>query len=74
MMLQDIITGNADYMFMGRNEAEYLLNENPLFKNNLEIKDLNDIPEGEKRYIMCSKIVGKETIDKINNVIDKIIK
>ncbi len=74
MMLQDIMTGKADYMFIGRNEAEYLLNENPLFKINLEIKDLNDLPEGEKRYIMCSKIVGKETIDKINIEIDKILK
>ncbi|WGL58620.1 transporter substrate-binding domain-containing protein [Pigmentibacter sp. JX0631] len=74
LMLEDILTRKADYMFIGRNEAEYLLNVNSEFNKKLKIKDLIDVPNGEKRYMMCSKIVGNEIIEKINKEIDKLVK
>nr|BFD33430.1 hypothetical protein GTC16762_30480 [Pigmentibacter ruber] len=74
LMFQDILTKKADFMFIGRNEAEYLLNINPVFNKKLKIKDLADVPNGEKRYLMCSKVVGNKIIEKINKEIDKLIK
>lgn len=47
-------------MLIGRNEGEYLFNEDLLFKKSLEMIDLNNLPEGEKRYFMRSKRMEKE--------------
>lgn len=74
LMLYDIHSGKADYMFVGRNEAEYLLENNSLFKSSLEIVDLHDIPEGQKRHIMCSKLVGTATMNLLNKEIKKLVK
>ena len=71
-MLNEIIEKNGDYMLISRYEAEYLFKENPKYKNTLTIKDVDDLNYNEKRYLMCSKIVGQETINKINHQIKKI--
>lgn len=73
-MLDDIINKKADYMFIGRNEADYLIDKNKGFKSSLAIKQLKDLPEGEKRYFMCSKVVGLETMKKIDKAILKVVK
>ena len=73
-MLNDILEKKADYMFMGRNEAEYLIGKKSEFKKLLTIKQLRDQPEGEKRYFMCSKSVGIDKMNKINKAISKIVK
>ncbi len=73
-MLYEIKDNIADYMILGRNEAEYFFEKDPVLKNYLEMKELNDFPEGEKRYLMCSKKVGTELIKKIDIEIMKIYK
>lgn len=70
-MLNEILDGNADYMLMGGNEAEYLLSHEVSIRDRLKIKTLSDMPEGEKRYFMCSPIIEKESIKKINEAIKK---
>ena len=59
-------------MLISRYEAEYLFKEFPKYKNSLTIKDLDDLNFNEKRYLMCSKRVGEDTINKINLQIKKI--
>lgn len=71
-MFYNIIHDKADYLLVGRNEGEYLLKMNPDFNLNLEIKDLEDVPSGEKRYLMCSYKVGNDIIAKINKQIDQL--
>ncbi|WP_397601571.1 hypothetical protein [Silvanigrella sp.] len=71
-MLNEIIEKNADYMLTSRYEAEYLFKEFPIYKNSLTIKDVDDLNYNEKRYLMCSRIVGKETMDKIDHQIKKV--
>lgn len=73
-MFYEIMNKKADYLIIGRNEGEYLFEQNPKFNQELEMKDLIDMPEGEKRYIMCAKMVGKQTMDKIDKEISKILK
>ncbi|KAB8029849.1 substrate-binding periplasmic protein [Fluviispira multicolorata] len=73
-MLSAIEQKGADYLFMGGNESDYLLKSNKNFQKELKIINLNDIESGAIRHFMCSKMVQKETIEKINNSIKKIIK
>lgn len=49
-----------------------MLKLHPDFNLNLEIKDLEDVPSGEKRYLMCSYKVGNDIIAKINKQIDQL--
>lgn len=74
LMLNSIAEKKADYMFIGRNEADYLIENNSKFQLFLKIKELKEMPEGESRHFMCSKIVGLETMQKIDDAIDKVIK
>jgi len=73
-MLFEIKDNIADYMILGKNEAEYFFEKDPVLKNYLEMKELNDLPDGEKRYLMCSKKVGAELIKKMDSEIMKIYK
>jgi len=73
-MFNEILNKKADYMLIGRNEGEYLFNEDPLFKKSLEMINLNNLPEGEKRYFMCSKRMEKDLISSIDKEISKLKK
>jgi polar amino acid transport system substrate-binding protein len=73
-MLNDIAYKKADYTFITGNEAEYLFKRKNTFKSLLTILPLKDQPEGEKRYFMCSKIVGVDTMNKIDKAISKIVR
>ncbi|APJ03449.1 substrate-binding periplasmic protein [Silvanigrella aquatica] len=73
-MFSDILNKKADYMLSGRNEAEFLIQNDNKLKSGLAIKEFKDQPPGEFRYIMCSKNVGIETINKLNEAIKKVVK
>ncbi|MGY3804193.1 hypothetical protein ACWNT8_09050 [Pigmentibacter ruber] len=68
-MLYNIVKKKADYMLINGSEFEYFYNLEYELKENLQYKLFPDIPEGEKRYFMCSYKVGEELINKINKTI-----
>jgi uncharacterized protein (TIGR02285 family) len=65
-MLNMIKTMRADYMFMSYEEAYNLFESDQSIKDKLTIRYLTDIPKGNKRYLMCSKKVSDEFINKFN--------
>lgn len=74
-MLKLIAYRRADYMFISPEEGNYLLAFSDI---KLPVKlniytNFNDAPMGEKRYIICSKKVGVEIIEKLDKAIDTLV-
>lgn len=66
-MAELIASNRADFMFVAQEEAQLLIGAQ---KDFLAIKSLNDMPQGNKRYLMCSKKVDPSTVQALNNFID----
>lgn len=71
-MYKMIIGGRFDYMFAVEEEAKYVIRNKLGLVNNLSFVKVLDAPDGNKRYILCSKGVDGETIWKINNSLKQI--
>ena len=69
-MLKMIHEGRADYMFTSKEEADGLIQASNLPASDFKIIHFSDMPQGNKRYILCSKKVAKETIFKLNSYIN----
>lgn len=69
-MLEMIRANKADYFFLASEEAATLLAESPE-PDQFRLVALKDMPPGNNRYIMCSKLVTKEEIGLINEGITK---
>ncbi len=68
-MLKMIHSRRADYFFIAEEEA-YKLIFLPEFKaDNFKYIQFNNMPEGNKRYLLFSKMVKDEVILKINTAI-----
>lgn len=65
-MLREVFYGKADVFLLGQEEAEALLEGSGLPKEQLKIHTFADAPAGELRYLMCSKQVPRELIERIN--------
>lgn len=65
-MLREVFYGQADFMLLGQEEAEALIEHSGLPKGKLKIYVFPDAPAGEKRYLMCSKQVPQAVIDRVN--------
>lgn len=68
-MVSMLAAGRFDYMFADQEEYEALATAVNIPPESLRLLTFPDIPEGNKRRLMCSKAVPKETIDRINSVI-----
>ncbi|MBF0389386.1 MAG: transporter substrate-binding domain-containing protein [Desulfamplus sp.] len=68
-MLKMISLGRADYFFIAEEEAEALTATSGLPKDEFEFIRFSDMPEGNKRYLIFSKMVEDELIEKINKAI-----
>lgn len=68
-MLEMIQSGRADYFFISEEEAKDLTASSGLLKTDFKIIRFTNIPEGNKRYLLFSKRVEDEVIEKINNAI-----
>ncbi|OHD17258.1 MAG: hypothetical protein A2086_11245 [Spirochaetes bacterium GWD1_27_9] len=68
-----IAEARLDYTLMGKEEAMYYVNLSKS-KEKLKIIDLVDAPEGNQRYIMFSKSVSKDLIEKVNKSITDFLK
>lgn len=67
-MLQLISKKRADYMFVSKEEASLFLNQSE-FKS-LKFYPVIDMPEGNSRYLICSKKVSDETLSRLNQYIE----
>jgi polar amino acid transport system substrate-binding protein len=69
-MLEMIRLRRADFMFAAEEEARYLIEQSGFNTRDFRVIRLPDVPPGEKRYIICSKLVDDETIARLNAAID----
>lgn len=68
-ILNMIANGRRDYVIMAAEEAEYLLKRDAPFGETLQSVALTDAPEGEQRYLMCSKATPADTIARLNEAL-----
>jgi uncharacterized protein (TIGR02285 family) len=65
-MLKLIRFQRADYLFISKEEAIGIIKQSDYKLNDFKFINFTDAPEGNKRYIICSKKVSVETIEKLN--------
>lgn len=63
-MTQLIGFNRADFMFASYEEGKLLVQKDK--SKRLSIKEIADLPKGNKRYLMCSKMVDDSIIEAIN--------
>ena len=68
-MVQMVAAQRADFMFVSEEEAAYLAEQAGADAGRLKVIRFEDVPPGEKRYILCSRQVPEETIRKLNGAI-----
>jgi polar amino acid transport system substrate-binding protein len=66
LMLNMVANQRSDYMIMAPEEADYLLERDAPLGAALRTVTLSDAPEGEARYLMCSKSVPADAIARLN--------
>lgn len=65
-LLNMVANNRSDYMIMAAEEADYLLERDAPLGAALHAIALSDAPEGEQRYLMCSKSVPADAIARLN--------
>jgi polar amino acid transport system substrate-binding protein len=65
-ILNMIANGRRDYAMMAAEEAEYLLQRDAPLSAILRVVQLDDAPEGEHRYLMCSKTTPADLVARLN--------
>lgn len=68
-MLQMLLSNRADYTLMAEEEAIDLLFFSGVNKNQFSLVTFNDMPEGNERYIMCTKQVDNKIMNRLNAAI-----
>jgi ABC-type amino acid transport substrate-binding protein len=67
-MFRMLALGRADYLFVDREDWNYLRNRLPELQS-LVLLDFADMPPGLKRYLVCSRDVPAETMERLNRAI-----
>ena len=65
-ILNMIANGRRDYAIMAAEEADYLLTRDAPLGAALHAVELSDAPEGELRFLMCSKATPADAIARLN--------
>ena len=68
-MVKMIHTHRADYFFISREEAEDLILCSGLPARDFKIVHFGDMPQGNKRYLICSRKIKKKTLLRLNRAI-----
>lgn len=68
-MLQMLLNHRADYTLMTEEEARDLLLFSGLNTDQFSLVYFSDMPEGNQRYIMCTKKIDVKTMDRLNEAI-----
>ena len=72
-MLKMLQHNRIDYFFISHEEADSLIESSGIPKNNFKYIAFSDMPKGEKRYLLCSKKVGDDIIEKLNSAILEVL-
>lgn len=67
-MFRMVSVGRADFLFVDREDWNYLRVKYPELQS-LVLIDFADMPAGLKRYIVCSRDVPAETMERLNHAI-----
>jgi len=70
-MIQMIFARRADYFFISKEEAIELTELSGLLKSEFKYIKFKNLPKGNKRYLLFSKMVEDKVIEKINRAIKK---
>jgi len=68
-MLKMIHARHADYFFIAPEEANGLIETSEYNLEDFKFVIFQDIPDGEKRYILCSMNVENDIIEQLNAII-----
>jgi len=69
-MVQMVARRRADLMFAAEEEASVLIEQaGPEDARQLKVLHFTDLPEGEKRHLMCSRAVPEEVMQRLNAAI-----
>lgn len=68
-MLKMIHSLRADYFFIAEEEAGQLITESSFSPSDFKYIHFSDMPEGNKRYIICSPKLPDELIERLNQSI-----
>lgn len=71
VMARMVKANRASYMLIDRDDWDYLKSKDSSLEGNIQI-DMPDMPAGIDRYIICSKDVSLERMQKINDALAKI--
>jgi uncharacterized protein (TIGR02285 family) len=69
LLLGMLVQARGDYIIMAPEEAEDLLGSKAEFGSSLHAVQLSDAPDGELRYLMCSKATPAELITRFNKAL-----
>jgi uncharacterized protein (TIGR02285 family) len=72
-MLEKIHKGYNDYFFIAPEEADDLIKVSGFPKEDFKYVTFTDMPNGELRYLICSKRVGTDIVDKLNQALSTIV-
>ena len=67
-MFRMVALGRADYLFVDREDWNYLRSRLPELQS-LVLIDFADMPPGLKRYVVCSRDVPADTMERLNRAI-----
>jgi polar amino acid transport system substrate-binding protein len=68
-MVEMLKADRSDILISTEEEANYLINEADRGRRTLNILSLTGMPAGEYRYILCSKAVADDVIERLNRAI-----
>ena len=68
-MVRMIAGQRADIMFSSQEEAQYLVAQSAVAASAVKILQFDDVPPGEKRYLMCSRGVSDDIIRRLDGAI-----
>jgi uncharacterized protein (TIGR02285 family) len=67
-MMRMLGVGRASFMLVDREDWEYVHRREPILQSTTRL-DFPDMPPGLKRYIVCSRDISPQTMEKINQAI-----
>lgn len=68
-MLDMVALDRADFMLISAEEADYLLSQKRETASQLATFPFADAPDGEARYLMCTKMVPQDLLDRFNKAL-----
>ena len=71
-LLAALFAGQANYMLVAPEEVVEMAKKAGLAVNEFELIELNEIPAGNLRYLMCDQAVSDENIERMNKAIEKL--